>query len=438
MATNTITFGPGSMHGPHLGFPSRSGPGPDTIGLPMSPTIPIRPGNGFINVLNKINQQVGVSRSPAKFYLAIKSLSASDTATLTSQFPNLKHLSEDEKGEFSTKVSQALSSDEGRATLEDAALAAARACKDIKHQFIELRLALRTVGNAGPSNQARIQGFQKALTEREDEYDGVIGKCKRLSMQIGVYSEQFQSSLMPYVQAPIEIDKKEEFINKYIEKTKEFGDESKKIEEELDKLLSNFRNLMTDFLDFSNDQQPDLASSIQQIENKIQDLNNRLTTLKSQLTAMNIGRGVIGPVATALATLFPPASVFILAAGLVGVGALSVSAACVGAEIETVEEEKISLEKEIETLKRANNIYTESTARLKELSNAADFKFSVSVELIKDVLKNLTVDTEAIARWLKDGGDALAVPTLAENSFNKSGAIYKELAGYLMTFSRNL
>ncbi|XP_077660424.1 uncharacterized protein AFUA_3G00605 [Aspergillus fumigatus Af293] len=257
-------------------------------------------------------------------------------------------------------------------------------------------------------------------------------------MQISVYCEQFQGSLMPYVQAPIETNEKEDFINKYIKKTEEFGDLSKKIEEELNSLHSNFGNLMTEFLNFTNNQQPDLAGSIQQIESKIQELNKRLAALKSQLTAMNIGRGVIGPVATALATLFPPASVYILAAGLVGVGALSVAAACVGAEIETIEEEKISLEREIEMLKTAGNKYMESAARLKELSNDADAKFSVSVELIKDVLQNLTVDTAAIAQWLREGGDMLAVPHLAENSFNKAGALYNVLAGYLITFSRNI
>ncbi|KAK9649064.1 hypothetical protein HCH54_003481 [Aspergillus fumigatus] len=454
MAIDVTTLGPGFTHGPGLGFPSRTGLRPEDFGLPSAPTLPIRPGNDFINVLNKLRSQVGVGVSPAKLYLAIKSLSASDTATLTSQFLSLKPLAEHEQGEFTTKVSQALSSEEGRTTLEDAALAAARACKDIKHQFIELRLALKAIGDAQPGNQSAIQGLQERLqkcekvrthfqntpstTKYNQKYDGVIEKCKELSMQISVYCEQFQGSLMPYVQAPIETNEKEDFINKYIKKTEEFGDLSKKIEEELNSLHSNFGNLMTEFLNFTNNQQPDLAGSIQQIESKIQELNKRLAALKSQLTAMNIGRGVIGPVATALATLFPPASVYILAAGLVGVGALSVAAACVGAEIETIEEEKISLEREIEMLKTAGNKYMESAARLKELSNDADAKFSVSVELIKDVLQNLTVDTAAIAQWLREGGDMLAVPHLAENSFNKAGALYNVLAGYLITFSRNI
>ncbi|KAH2994566.1 hypothetical protein KXV72_001691, partial [Aspergillus fumigatus] len=423
MAIDVTTLGPGFTHGPGLGFPSRTGLRPEDFGLPSAPTLPIRPGNDFINVLNKLRSQVGVGVSPAKLYLAIKSLSASDTATLTNQFLSLKPLAEHEQGEFTTKVSQALSSEEGRTTLEDAALAAARACKDIKHQFIELRLALKAIGDAQPGNQSAIQGLQERLQKCEKKYDGVIEKCKELSMQISVYCEQFQGSLMPYVQAPIETNEKEDFINKYIKKTEEFGDLSKKIEEELNSLHSNFGNLMTEFLNFTNNQQPDLAGSIQQIESKIQELNKRLAALKSQLTAMNIGRGVIGPVATALATLFPPASVYILAAGLVGVGALSVAAACVGAEIETIEEEKISLEREIEMLKTAGNKYMESAARLKELSNDADAKFSVSVELIKDVLQNLTVDTAAIAQWLREGGDMLAVPHLAENSFNKAGAL---------------
>ncbi|KAH1318692.1 hypothetical protein KXX66_004608 [Aspergillus fumigatus] len=421
MAIDVTTLGPGFTHGPGLGFPSRTGLRPEDFGLPSAPTLPIRPGNDFINVLNKLRSQVGVGVSPAKLYLAIKSLSASDTATLTNQFLSLKPLAEHEQGEFTTKVSQALSSEEGRTTLEDAALAAARACKDIKHQFIELRLALKAIGDAQPGNQSAIQGLQERLQKCEKKYDGVIEKCKELSMQISVYCEQFQGSLMPYVQAPIETNEKEDFINKYIKKTEEFGDLSKKIEEELNSLHSNFGNLMTEFLNFTNNQQPDLAGSIQQIESKIQELNKRLAALKSQLTAMNIGRGVIGPVATALATLFPPAS----AAGLVGVGALSVAAACVGAEIETIEEEKISLEREIEMLKTAGNKYMESAARLKELSNDADAKFSVSVELIKDVLQNLTVDTAAIAQWLREGGDMLAVPHLAENSFNKAGALCK-------------
>ncbi|KAH3425202.1 hypothetical protein KXW09_005685 [Aspergillus fumigatus] len=425
MAIDVTTLGPGFTHGPGLGFPSRTGLRPEDFGLPSAPTLPIRPGNDFINVLNKLRSQVGVGVSPAKLYLAIKSLSASDTATLTSQFLSLKPLAEHEQGEFTTKVSQALSSEEGRTTLEDAALAAARACKDIKHQFIELRLALKAIGDAQPGNQSAIQGLQERLQKCEKKYDGVIEKCKELSMQISVYCEQFQGSLMPYVQAPIETNEKEDFINKYIKKMEEFGDLSKKIEEELNSLHSNFGNLMTEFLNFTNNQQPDLAGSIQQIESKIQELNKRLAALKSQLTAMNIGRGVIGPVATALATLFPPASVYILAAGLVGVGALSVAAACVGAEIETIEEEKISLEREIEMLKTAGNKYMESAARLKELSNDADAKFSVSVELIKDVLQNLTVDTAAIAQWLREGGDMLAVPQLAENSFNKAGALCK-------------
>ncbi|KAM0121079.1 hypothetical protein ACP6JC_002232 [Aspergillus fumigatus] len=467
MAIDVTTLGPGFTHGPGLGFPSRTGLRPEDFGLPSAPTLPIRPGNDFINVLNKLRSQVGVGVSPAKLYLAIKSLSASDTATLTNQFLSLKPLAEHEQGEFTTKVSQALSSEEGRTTLEDAALAAARACKDIKHQFIELRLALKAIGDAQPGNQSAIQGLQERLqkcekvrthfqntpstTKYNQKYDGVIEKCKELSMQISVYCEQFQGSLMPYVQAPIETNEKEDFINKYIKvgvrcdiglpelifhkKTEEFGDLSKKIEEELNSLHSNFGNLMTEFLNFTNNQQPDLAGSIQQIESKIQELNKRLAALKSQLTAMNIGRGVIGPVATALATLFPPASVLSSlrvptnqlirqAAGLVGVGALSVAAACVGAEIETIEEEKISLEREIEMLKTAGNKYMESAARLKELSNDADAKFSVSVELIKDVLQNLTVDTAAIAQWLREGGDMLAVPHLAENSFNKAGALY--------------
>ncbi|KAH1553193.1 hypothetical protein KXV92_004786 [Aspergillus fumigatus] len=411
MAIDVTTLGPGFTHGPGLGFPSRTGLRPEDFGLPSAPTLPIRPGNDFINVLNKLRSQVGVGVSPAKLYLAIKSLSASDTATLTSQFLSLKPLAEHEQGEFTTKVSQALSSEEGRTTLEDAALAAARACKDIKHQFIELRLALKAIGDAQPGNQSAIQGLQERLQKCEKKYDGVIEKCKELSMQISVYCEQFQGSLMPYVQAPIETNEKEDFINKYIKKTEEFGDLSKKIEEELNSLHSNFGNLMTEFLNFTNNQQPDLAGSIQQIESKIQELNKRLAALKSQLTAMNIGRGVIGPVATALATLFPPASVYILAAGLVGVGALSVAAACVGAEIETIEEEKISLEREIEMLKTAGNKYMESAARLKELSNDADAKFSVSVELIKDVLQNLTVDTAAIAQWLREGGDMLVRPS---------------------------
>ncbi|KAH2542657.1 hypothetical protein KXW12_007884 [Aspergillus fumigatus] len=425
MAIDVTTLGPGFTHGPGLGFPSRTGLRPEDFGLPSAPTLPIRPGNDFINVLNKLRSQVGVGVSPAKLYLAIKSLSASDTATLTSQFLSLKPLAEHEQGEFTTKVSQALSSEEGRTTLEDAALAAARACKDIKHQFIELRLTLKAIGDAQPGNQSAIQGLQERLQKCEKKYDGVIEKCKELSMQISVYCEQFQGSLMPYVQAPIETNEKEDFINKYIKKMEEFGDLSKKIEEELNSLHSNFGNLMTEFLNFTNNQQPDLAGSIQQIESKIQELNKRLAALKSQLTAMNIGRGVIGPVATALATLFPPASVYILAAGLVGVGALSVAAACVGAEIETIEEEKISLERELEMLKTAGNKYMESAARLKELSNDADAKFSVSVELIKDVLQNLTVDTAAIAQWLREGGDMLAVPHLAENSFNKAGALCK-------------
>ncbi|KAH1647676.1 hypothetical protein KXX16_009158 [Aspergillus fumigatus] len=411
MAIDVTTLGPGFTHGPGLGFPSRTGLRPEDFGLPSAPTLPIRPGNDFINVLNKLRSQVGVGVSPAKLYLAIKSLSASDTATLTNQFLSLKPLAEHEQGEFTTKVSQALSSEEGRTTLEDAALAAARACKDIKHQFIELRLALKAIGDAQPGNQSAIQGLQERLQKCEKKYDGVIEKCKELSMQISVYCEQFQGSLMPYVQAPIETNEKEDFINKYIKKTEEFGDLSKKIEEELNSLHSNFGNLMTEFLNFTNNQQPDLAGSIQQIESKIQELNKRLAALKSQLTAMNIGRGVIGPVATALATLFPPASVYILAAGLVGVGALSVAAACVGAEIETIEEEKISLEREIEMLKTAGNKYMESAARLKELSNDADAKFSVSVELIKDVLQNLTVDTAAIAQWLREGGDMLVRPS---------------------------
>ncbi|KAH1268083.1 hypothetical protein KXX33_006866 [Aspergillus fumigatus] len=411
MAIDVTTLGPGFTHGPGLGFPSRTGLRPEDFGLPSAPTLPIRPGNDFINVLNKLRSQVGVGVSPAKLYLAIKSLSASDTATLTSQFLSLKPLAEHEQGEFTTKVSQALSSEEGRTTLEDAALAAARACKDIKHQFIELRLALKAIGDAQPGNQSAIQGLQERLQKCEKKYDGVIEKCKELSMQISVYCEQFQGSLMPYVQAPIETNEKEDFINKYIKKMEEFGDLSKKIEEELNSLHSNFGNLMTEFLNFTNNQQPDLAGSIQQIESKIQELNKRLAALKSQLTAMNIGRGVIGPVATALATLFPPASVYILAAGLVGVGALSVAAACVGAEIETIEEEKISLEREIEMLKTAGNKYMESAARLKELSNDADAKFSVSVELIKDVLQNLTVDTAAIAQWLREGGDMLVRPS---------------------------
>ncbi|XBQ89169.1 hypothetical protein V6000_004768 [Aspergillus fumigatus] len=336
MAIDVTTLGPGFTHGPGLGFPSRTGLRPEDFGLPSAPTLPIRPGNDFINVLNKLRSQVGVGVSPAKLYLAIKSLSASDTATLTSQFLSLKPLAEHEQGEFTTKVSQALSSEEGRTTLEDAALAAARACKDIKHQFIELRLALKAIGDAQPGNQSAIQGLQERLQKCEKKYDGVIEKCKELSMQISVYCEQFQGSLMPYVQAPIETNEKEDFINKYIKKMEEFGDLSKKIEEELNSLHSNFGNLMTEFLNFTNNQQPDLAGSIQQIESKIQELNKRLAALKSQLTAMNIGRGVIGPVATALATLFPPASVYILAAGLVGVGALSVAAACVGAEIESM------------------------------------------------------------------------------------------------------
>ncbi|KAF4257050.1 hypothetical protein CNMCM8812_006895 [Aspergillus fumigatus] len=407
MAIDVTTLGPGFTHGPGLGFPSRTGLRPEDFGLPSAPTLPIRPGNDFINVLNKLRSQVGVGVSPAKLYLAIKSLSASDTATLTSQFLSLKPLAEHEQGEFTTKVSQALSSEEGRTTLEDAALAAARACKDIKHQFIELRLTLKAIGDAQPGNQSAIQGLQERLQKCEKKYDGVIEKCKELSMQISVYCEQFQGSLMPYVQAPIETNEKEDFINKYIKKMEEFGDLSKKIEEELNSLHSNFGNLMTEFLNFTNNQQPDLAGSIQQIESKIQELNKRLAALKSQLTAMNIGRGVIGPVATALATLFPPAS----AAGLVGVGALSVAAACVGAEIETIEEEKISLEREIEMLKTAGNKYMESAARLKELSNDADAKFSVSVELIKDVLQNLTVDTAAIAQWLREGGDMLVRPS---------------------------
>ncbi|KAH2154333.1 hypothetical protein KXV27_007639 [Aspergillus fumigatus] len=411
MAIDVTTLGPGFTHGPGLGFPSRTGLRPEDFGLPSAPTLPIRPGNDFINVLNKLRSQVGVGVSPAKLYLAIKSLSASDTATLTSQFLSLKPLAEHEQGEFTTKVSQALSSEEGRTTLEDAALAAARACKDIKHQFIELRLTLKAIGDAQPGNQSAIQGLQERLQKCEKKYDGVIEKCKELSMQISVYCEQFQGSLMPYVQAPIETNEKEDFINKYIKKMEEFGDLSKKIEEELNSLHSNFGNLMTEFLNFTNNQQPDLAGSFQQIESKIQELNKRLAALKSQLTAMNIGRGVIGPVATALATLFPPASVYILAAGLVGVGALSVAAACVGAEIETIEEEKISLEREIEMLKTAGNKYMESAARLKELSNDADAKFSVSVELIKDVLQNLTVDTAAIAQWLREGGDMLVRPS---------------------------
>ncbi|KAH3221799.1 hypothetical protein KXV86_007483 [Aspergillus fumigatus] len=411
MAIDVTTLGPGFTHGPGLGFPSRTGLRPEDFGLPSAPTLPIRPGNDFINVLNKLRSQVGVGVSPAKLYLAIKSLSASDTATLTSQFLSLKPLAEHEQGEFTTKVSQALSSEEGRTTLEDAALAAARACKDIKHQFIELRLTLKAIGDAQPGNQSAIQGLQERLQKCEKKYDGVIEKCKELSMQISVYCEQFQGSLMPYVQAPIETNEKEDFINKYIKKMEEFGDLSKKIEEELNSLHSNFGNLMTEFLNFTNNQQPDLAGSIQQIESKIQELNKRLAALKSQLTAMNIGRGVIGPVATALATLFPPASVYILAAGLVGVGALSVAAACVGAEIETIEEEKISLERELEMLKTAGNKYMESAARLKELSNDADAKFSVSVELIKDVLQNLTVDTAAIAQWLREGGDMLVRPS---------------------------
>lgn len=76
-----------------------------------------------------------------------------------------------------------------------------------------------------------------------------------------------------------------------------------------------------------------------------------------------------------------------------------------------IEEEKISLEREIEMLKTAGNKYMESAARLKELSNDADAKFSVSVELIKDVLQNLTVDTAAIAQWLREGGDMLVRPS---------------------------
>ncbi|KAH1433228.1 hypothetical protein KXX32_001715 [Aspergillus fumigatus] len=386
MAIDVTTLGPGFTHGPGLGFPSRTGLRPEDFGLPSAPTLPIRPGNDFINVLNKLRSQVGVGVSPAKLYLAIKSLSASDTATLTNQFLSLKPLAEHEQGEFTTKVSQALSSEEGRTTLEDAALAAARACKDIKHQFIELRLALKAIGDAQPGNQSAIQGLQERLQKCEKKYDGVIEKCKELSMQISVYCEQFQGSLMPYVQAPIETNEKEDFINKYIKKTEEFGDLSKKIEEELNSLHSNFGNLMTEFLNFTNNQQPDLAGSIQQIESKIQELNKRLAALKR-------------------------------------VGALSVAAACVGAEIETIEEEKISLEREIEMLKTAGNKYMESAARLKELSNDADAKFSVSVELIKDVLQNLTVDTAAIAQWLREGGDMLAVPHLAENSFNKAGAL---------------
>ncbi|KAK9562948.1 hypothetical protein V6Z77_003322 [Aspergillus fumigatus] len=349
MAIDVTTLGPGFTHGPGLGFPSRTGLRPEDFGLPSAPTLPIRPGNDFINVLNKLRSQVGVGVSPAKLYLAIKSLSASDTATLTSQFLSLKPLAEHEQGEFTTKVSQALSSEEGRTTLEDAALAAARACKDIKHQFIELRLALKAIGDAQPGNQSAIQGLQERLqkcekvrthfqntpstTKYNQKYDGVIEKCKELSMQISVYCEQFQGSLMPYVQAPIETNEKEDFINKYIKvgvrcdiglpelifykKMEEFGDLSKKIEEELNSLHSNFGNLMTEFLNFTNNQQPDLAGSIQQIESKIQELNKRLAALKSQLTAMNIGRGVIGPVATALATLFPPASVYILVGPLV-------------------------------------------------------------------------------------------------------------------------
>ncbi|KAM0108260.1 hypothetical protein ACP6JB_006166 [Aspergillus fumigatus] len=402
MAIDVTTLGPGFTHGPGLGFPSRTGLRPEDFGLPSAPTLPIRPGNDFINVLNKLRSQVGVGVSPAKLYLAIKSLSASDTATLTNQFLSLKPLAEHEQGEFTTKVSQALSSEEGRTTLEDAALAAARACKDIKHQFIELRLALKAIGDAQPGNQSAIQGLQERLqkcekvrthfqntpstTKYNQKYDGVIEKCKELSMQISVYCEQFQGSLMPYVQAPIETNEKEDFINKYIKvgvrcdiglpelifhkKTEEFGDLSKKIEEELNSLHSNFGNLMTEFLNFTNNQQPDLAGSIQQIESKIQELNKRLAALKR-------------------------------------VGALSVAAACVGAEIETIEEEKISLEREIEMLKTAGNKYMESAARLKELSNDADAKFSVSVELIKDVLQNLTVDTAAIAQWLREGGDML-------------------------------
>lgn len=86
MAIDVTTLGPGFTHGPGLGFPSRTGLRPEDFGLPSAPTLPIRPGNDFINVLNKLRSQVGVGVSPAKLYLAIKSLSASDTATLTDNF----------------------------------------------------------------------------------------------------------------------------------------------------------------------------------------------------------------------------------------------------------------------------------------------------------------------------------------------------------------
>lgn len=117
--------------------------------------------------LNKLKAQWEIIPSPENFFQSIKSLNTYDKGLLAKQTDTLIPLSAVQQKAFASSVSRALASAEGKPVLEDAAAAAARACKDIKSQFINLHQKLMNIDGARAAADPNVGRFEPKLAGLE-------------------------------------------------------------------------------------------------------------------------------------------------------------------------------------------------------------------------------------------------------------------------------
>lgn len=156
---------PGSRHGPHIGSPVR-------FPLDWSPHLHLRPLDGdpeadLTKVLKKLKAQWEKMPSPGNFFQSIKSLNTYDKGLLAKQTDTLMPLSAAQQKAFASSVSKALASAEGKPVLEDAAAAAAGACKDIKSQFVNLHQKLINIDGARAAADPNAVRFGPKLAALE-------------------------------------------------------------------------------------------------------------------------------------------------------------------------------------------------------------------------------------------------------------------------------
>ncbi|EXJ82099.1 hypothetical protein A1O1_08168 [Capronia coronata CBS 617.96] len=392
-----------ALNGPH--------PGLDKFSLP------------FQSIVNKLKKEYMSNPSDVAYIKAIHALDTSKIRLLAKEVANIQPLKPQERRSFINGARKGLASADGKDYMKEAATAAGNACNAINGLFTTLRKELKEIDDKMEATGQHVAPFEPLLKPLQRKFKEIIANCKTLSSKVSILGKEFNTSIIAYAKSNLDTPTKETRIDKYIVEAKMLSQDSASIQADLDRLPEDFSKLMDRFHDFSKQRQPNFHAQIEVARQRLDRLDKKLKDLKLKLTAVTASAGVVGTLAGALAGVFPPASAFILASGLLATAGLGVYAAILAAQIEEIERDKQDAKRRLDRLTAADAAYREATTALEQLGLDSDETFTSSIDLVLKLLGNVTTDAESIKEWLSKAGDDEALPEVMGTDLKEAGDI---------------